>query len=64
MLAGRCETSESFFDCLRMLRINGVPRERVASELESVGIDMNEMIERAKAFNRIEDFRPLVLSDI
>ncbi|GGK27722.1 hypothetical protein [Salinarimonas ramus] len=61
MICERCEVSRSFFQSLQMLRVNGASHERIARELNSVGIRLERLVDQAERLNAIEHARKIDL---
>jgi hypothetical protein len=62
LLYERCEVSRSFFESLQILCANGIQRERIESELHSVGIQLDHIIGQAQRLNSIEYSRTIDLT--
>ncbi len=62
LICERCEVSRSFFAGLQMMRVNGIPRERIASALESVGVQLDLLVGQAQRLNAIEHSRTIELT--
>jgi len=62
MLYERCEVSRSFFESLQMFRVNGISRERITRELDSVGVRLERLVGQAERLNAIEHARKIDLT--
>lgn len=59
LLYERCEVSQSFFDSLQTLLINGIERDRIERALAGVGVRLDHLVEQAERYNLIENTRTI-----
>ena len=64
MLAERCAVNREFFETLKMLRVNGIERERIERALKGVDISLDSLLEHAQRLNEIEHVRRIDLTGL